>query len=738
MLGGYFNVVIPVDKNSGEISDKYSRFIEDYDPDLVILAPGISLQEIRLNLRSVHPFAIISWDSASQVATKNPMRFESGINSTLRGLNIDSSKKPVIAVADSNYPDTSRLAFVACGDVESNHLDPDNPLDRITRKFDSSGRGYREQILGKFLKPECNPKALYYHIKSGILIPSPDRYELKNLIREYDQFPLYGAVEILDTCCKMQGLFNSQWWSFIGSTASYAKSTALHKVPYNMVILVSDKFSLEEAILFWNLRAQEVYVTWLSFSELERDKISIERWLGDIFGGALCVDQPRFIPADVNLAFSSQDRDIDRLKIIFDYLENAKRKYSTWRIVSYNDLVFYTYVRPPISQDRIMIAQDASICAFLPKLLPEMPSGMLTILLEWDGLMLPQYDALIPLISSDKIKGHKENDEHRIEMPRFRITKDRFLKIQNNNESEIEFNKPSTLQIFENIFSSAGFSKKGPSISAKYYIDFIKRAGSLEDAIRYFSTSPYKELLKLLSDNKDENKNGWILKNLERRVLNHLQLRNEVGEKTPEKVHDYFNTVCDELPKEATELLEKGLLERGFNLKCNSCSFESWYPIEQVGQEFKCLRCYHSQVYASNPLWLYKLAEVTYQGFKCDMEVPLLALAHLKRTSKRYFEWIPEVDVYWYEGGKEINRNIDIVCINDGKLFLGEAKSVDKIEKNLFKFYRDLSERMLPDGIVFATSRAKWNTSTIDCMEDLKKNFDGKVIILTHDDLYPS
>ena len=350
--------------------------------------------------------------------------------------------------------------------------------------------------------------------------------------------------------------------------------------------------------------------------------------------------------------------------------------------------------------------------------------------------MLPQNDNIIKdLVSSDKVSAFRGIFSNR-ELPRFRIANNHFIRIQTNSENEIRFRKPSAEQIVETIFNSSGFSKIEPSINAKYHHDFIKRTGGFEEVSNYLTMSPFKELFSLLSDRKNNNKPGWILKNLDRRVLNHLQLRHELGEDNPIKTKEYFETVCDKLPDAAIELLEKGILERGFKLKCDSCSFESWYPIEQVTHEFKCSRCYNTQVYKSNPLWLYKLAEVTFQGFNSNMDVPLLALNCLRRMSNYNFEWVPDLDIYWHENKKEIHKNIDIICIIDGKLCIGEAKNNGKIEPDQFKLYETIAKRISPNIIVFATSKANWSPGTNKRIKQLEKEFNGEVLILTKSNLY--
>jgi hypothetical protein len=92
--------------------------------------------------------------------------------------------------------------------------------------------------------------------------------------------------------------------------------------------------------------------------------------------------------------------------------------------------------------------------------------------------------------------------------------------------------------------------------------------------------------------------------------------------------------------------------------------------------------------------------------------------------------------VYWTEEGKELHRNIDVLCLCDGKLYIGEAKSNDEIEADQFAFYVDVCRRVAIDGIVFATSKSHWGRGTLGRIEQLKTWFKGEVIVLTEDELY--
>ena len=120
------------------------------------------------------------------------------------------------------------------------------------------------------------------------------------------------------------------------------------------------------------------------------------------------------------------------------------------------------------------------------------------------------------------------------------------------------------------------------------------------------------------------------------------------------------------------------------------------------------------------------------------MQVPLLALNHLKNKSKHHFEWIPDSDVYWLEGNKELHQNIDLPCLSDGKLFIGEAKSNDEIKRAQFSFYERVCKQAEIDGIIFATSKPQWSRATLQRIEQLKAQFDGNVLKFTEKVLYLS
>jgi hypothetical protein len=65
MVGGYFNVFIPL---TGEdtITEEYQRFMLDYDPDLIVMAPCMAPNQLDYVSSRLHPFGVIPWEAIGQ------------------------------------------------------------------------------------------------------------------------------------------------------------------------------------------------------------------------------------------------------------------------------------------------------------------------------------------------------------------------------------------------------------------------------------------------------------------------------------------------------------------------------------------------------------------------------------------------------------------------------------------------------------------------------------------------
>jgi hypothetical protein len=225
-----------------------------------------------------------------------------------------------------------------------------------------------------------------------------------------------------------------------------------------------------------------------------------------------------------------------------------------------------------------------------------------------------------------------------------------------------------------------------------------------------------------------------------------------------------LNTVNDEnlLRSIIDTLVNNEVLERGFIFKCQKCRNADWYEISKVTHRFKCSRCYEDQIYNSEtlklqssefrvqPIWYYKLNEIVYQAYFHNSSVPLLTIAKLKETSSKHFEYISEIEIRQNPSDSKPNMEIDICCISDGNIIIGECKKGNKLsektgdervaeEKAVIEKYIDIANKIGADRIVFSTLSENWNQTTLDLIYDYKgKNSDIEISIFLKGELLPT
>jgi len=202
---------------------------------------------------------------------------------------------------------------------------------------------------------------------------------------------------------------------------------------------------------------------------------------------------------------------------------------------------------------------------------------------------------------------------------------------------------------------------------------------------------------------------------------------------------------------EAARILDRlsstAVLYRGFILQCQYCRRADWFPLGELSDSFTCKRCHRVQVFTqkhwrhpNQPHLYYQLDELVYLGLEHNMQVPLLALDVLG-GSKDSFLYVHELE--YREKDKDTPLlEVDLNCIADGALTIGEAKKDDRLGKNdreesaVISGQLELAKRLCARQVVFATARDEWHSSTEDRI--LKAFGDQRfdVILLTRKHLY--
>jgi hypothetical protein len=191
-----------------------------------------------------------------------------------------------------------------------------------------------------------------------------------------------------------------------------------------------------------------------------------------------------------------------------------------------------------------------------------------------------------------------------------------------------------------------------------------------------------------------------------------------------------FNAVVKLLsgPDRATEVIDdyigKEVFYRGLILKCANCSDVEWFSISEITQTFTCRRCGKNQQYTKSswrhpgePSWFYKLDEIVYQALLNNSIAPILALNALREKCKDSFLFCPELRIRAQRNEKHF-MELDICCIPDGQLCIGEAKSNGTLAakgvsaSEAAAKYRDLAVKLGAAQVIFSTSSPAWDKAS--------------------------
>ncbi len=158
-------------------------------------------------------------------------------------------------------------------------------------------------------------------------------------------------------------------------------------------------------------------------------------------------------------------------------------------------------------------------------------------------------------------------------------------------------------------------------------------------------------------------------------------------------------------------LVERRMLLQGYYLRCQHCNSCAWYPLDDVGQDYQCSRCLQMNRTGPHPEYSYQLAPLVERAISKHQLLPLAATALLAREAKNDFFWQPEtlmaepVDPDWS------NTDIDIFCVRDGGLIIGEAAQEGGFSQTDMRNLRRFASVLRPSEIVFAVMRRQLTQS---------------------------
>jgi hypothetical protein len=163
-------------------------------------------------------------------------------------------------------------------------------------------------------------------------------------------------------------------------------------------------------------------------------------------------------------------------------------------------------------------------------------------------------------------------------------------------------------------------------------------------------------------------------------------------------------------------LLDRQVLIRGVVLRCARCRQAEWHSASTAPDRFTCGRCDLSQQAnrdawfgTAEPVLSYRLAEVMFQLFEHDGELPLL-------VAKAAFGESPDPVGRGYELSvsppQEKAHEVDIFESDGHRLWVGEASTDPHLDPERLQFLARLSKVVDAYGILLGTSEAAWSAKT--------------------------
>jgi hypothetical protein len=282
---------------------------------------------------------------------------------------------------------------------------------------------------------------------------------------------------------------------------------------------------------------------------------------------------------------------------------------------------------------------------------------------------------------------------------------------------------PSTNTILGHVLRDQGYEST-LSDKGAYSKETIEKFGGLEKTLSVLRDPGTKSLLdKFLNrtDKKDGVHDQGVFLRDDRRYLDFAPLAAILG--TEQRA---VNLIDD--------WIKRGVLYRGFVFKCARCSNTAWFSVESLTQQFICPRCGAVQHYtrstwinSNEPVWRYKLDEVVYQFMEHNGEVALLTIGALQGQAVTNFGFSPELRIRRSDNPK-INMEVDILCLLDNRMVIGEAKSNNSLKGKGVKppqvvgKYEKLAKQMSASAIVFSTSETEWDEASRKAIEHCRKH----------------
>jgi hypothetical protein len=161
---------------------------------------------------------------------------------------------------------------------------------------------------------------------------------------------------------------------------------------------------------------------------------------------------------------------------------------------------------------------------------------------------------------------------------------------------------------------------------------------------------------------------------LERREFYKLNPDYEAARGTTEEEEE--QATREDLRRTLQGLVDRGILRQGVTSRCEHCGSRIWRELSELSQRHVCEGCGAAVQTTVDSKWYYRINSLLRGAVAHHGTVALIsALAKLRERASGSFIYSPGIEFYENYEDKGPSAEIDIVCILDGQLWVGEVKS---------------------------------------------------------------
>jgi hypothetical protein len=188
-----------------------------------------------------------------------------------------------------------------------------------------------------------------------------------------------------------------------------------------------------------------------------------------------------------------------------------------------------------------------------------------------------------------------------------------------------------------------------------------------------------------------------------------------------------------------SELSEKHIIKRGFNLRCERCGTPSWYPLQITQDTLTCSGCSYQYTFpvkndaGQEIQWEYTLNTLVNRLMDQDALPHILALHHLTR-GKEFSSAVPGLLLRKLDGKGQDVTDLDFIFISKKEIYVGECKAGTELGSKDFETAR-LAAKLGIDHFYYCTVKKFSESSHLQIValrdEFAKKNIEMSVDVLS-------